>query len=112
MASAGRQKDIGADEFSSSLITAQFLTTNDVGPFSGLANQMFVTPASQPVLPGDSAIYTVTFQGATSTNTIALSIVGMGPGMTAGFNPSAITNSGSSTLTVTTRSAHRWAIIR
>jgi Galactose oxidase-like, Early set domain/PKD domain len=61
------------------------------------------SPASQTVLPGGSATYTVT---ATPVNgfsgTISFSVTGLPTGATASFNPGSIASSGSSTLTIAT----------
>jgi chondroitinase B-like protein len=55
-------KDIGADEFSAAPATALFLTTNDVGPFSGLTNQ----PAPPPSLTFEAELIPFTTNGATA----------------------------------------------
>jgi poly(beta-D-mannuronate) lyase len=56
------QFDIGADEFSSAPIIAAFLTTNDVGLFSGLTNQ----PAPPPPLTFEAELIPFTTNGATA----------------------------------------------
>jgi len=100
-------KDIGADEFSGAAITAFLLTTNDVGPLSGLnTNGTFTlsaTPASQVVAPGNAVNYSasVTFSGG-FTNSVALIVSGLPANTSASFSPASVTNSTNSTLTIIT----------
>jgi hypothetical protein len=94
--------DIGSDEFSAAPVTAPILTTNDVGIFSGLTNLLSTSPAAQTVTPGQAAVYTVNFTGASQTNSISLSVTGLPANTAAAFSPVSLTNSGASTLTVTT----------
>jgi hypothetical protein len=64
------------------------------------------TPASNTVTPGSSANYTVnvTSTGGFSSQ-IGFTISGLPTGATASFNPTSVTGSGSSTLTVNTTSS-------
>jgi hypothetical protein len=94
--------DIGSDEFSAAPVTAPILTTNDVGIFSGLTNLLSTSPAAQTVAPGQAAVYTVNFTGASQTNSISLSLTGLPANTAAAFSPVSLTNSGASILTVTT----------
>ncbi|HYW37169.1 MAG TPA: hypothetical protein VE957_03570 [Terriglobales bacterium] len=62
-------------------------------------------PASQTVTPGTNAVYTVNVSPSGGfTGTVSLSASGLPSGATASFNPSSVTTSGSSTLTVGTAS--------
>ena len=63
-------------------------------------------PASQTVLPGDKADYTVsaTFSN-TVNNTVYFSVSGLPTGTKASFSPSAVVGTGSSTLTITNSSS-------
>jgi poly(beta-D-mannuronate) lyase len=58
-------KDIGADEFSGAPITITILTTNDVGPFSGLTNQP-PPPPEPPSLTFEAELIPFTTNGATA----------------------------------------------
>lgn len=61
------------------------------------------SPASQTVTRGSSTIYAVTVGALNGfTGTVGLSVSGLPSRATATFNPSSITGSGSSTLTITT----------
>jgi beta-glucanase (GH16 family) len=61
------------------------------------------TPASETVAPGGTTSYTVTATPQNGfTGTVALSASGLPSGASASFNPTSITSSGSSTLTVAT----------
>jgi autotransporter-associated beta strand protein len=99
------KKDIGADEFSAAPILAHILTTNDVGPNSfegtfGLA----ASPSSRNVPPGvaTNVSYTINVTDLTGSNDlVTLTVSGLPPGVTAGFVPSAVTASGSASLTLT-----------
>jgi beta-glucanase (GH16 family) len=64
------------------------------------------TPGSQTVAPGGTASYSITVTPQNGfTGTVALSAGGLPSGASASFNPTSITGSGSSTLTVTTASS-------
>ena len=64
------------------------------------------TPASQSVEAGTNAAFTMSVTPSGGfTGTVSLSAGGLPTGATASFNPSSITTSGSSTLTVTTTSS-------
>ena len=77
---------------------SSFSATDGQGAFTVTA-----APASQTVTPGTSATYTVTVAASQGfAGTVALTASGLPSGATATFNPSSITTSGSSTLTVTT----------
>ena len=61
------------------------------------------TPASQTVAQGASTTYTATVTPSGGfTGTVSFSVSGLPAGATAAFNPTSVTTSGSSTLTVTT----------
>ena len=61
------------------------------------------TPATRTVVVGGSATYTVSVSALSGfTGTVGFAISGLPAGATAGFSPASVTNSGSSTLTVTT----------
>src|SRR5262249_1941112 len=61
------------------------------------------SPASASVVQGGSTTYTVTVSPANGFNqTVSLSVSGFGAGASGSFNPSTISGSGSSTLTVNT----------
>lgn len=99
--------DIGADEFSAVAATAHLLTTNDVGPFSGLTNggtfTLSAAPTVQIIAPANAANYTVGLAFNNGfTNPVALTVSNLPATMAAGFSPASITNTGNSTLTITT----------
>jgi uncharacterized membrane protein len=61
------------------------------------------TPATQPVVTGGSAVYSVTISALSGfSGSVALTISGLPAGAGATFNPSTVSGSGTSTLTVTT----------
>jgi len=65
-----------------------------------------VAPASQTVTQGGSTSYTATITAINGfTGNVTLSVTGLPAGATGSFNPPAISNSGSSTLTVSTTSS-------
>jgi hypothetical protein len=78
-------------------------TYADVDPNGGGDFSMTTTPASQSVAPGASANYTVTVSplNGFATN-VNFSASGLPAGATAGFSPPSITNSGASTMTIST----------
>ncbi len=60
-------------------------------------------PGSATVVNGSSALYTVTIGSPNGfSGTVGFTIAGLPTGATAGFNPSTITGSGSTTLTIST----------
>jgi Bacterial pre-peptidase C-terminal domain len=60
-----------------------------------------VSPASQSVVAGNSAIYTVTTSAVNgSTQSISLSVSGLPAGVTGSFSPATVTAGGSATLTL------------
>ena len=64
------------------------------------------TPASNSVTPGSGANYTVNVMSTAGFNgAVSFTISGLPSGATASFNPSSVTGSGSSTLSVNTTSA-------
>ena len=64
------------------------------------------TPASQTVLQGSSTTYTVSVAGSGGfSDTVTLGVSGLPAGATGTFNPTPITGSGSSTLTINTLSS-------
>jgi uncharacterized membrane protein len=61
------------------------------------------TPSSQSVVQGNSTSYTINVAASNGfTGTVGLSVSGLPQGATASLNPTSITTSGSSTLTVST----------
>ncbi len=61
------------------------------------------TPGSQTVIAGNGATYTATITGLNNFNgSVALTASGLPSGATSAFNPTSVTGSGSSTLTITT----------
>jgi pre-peptidase len=65
-----------------------------------------VSPASQSIVAGSSATYTVATSALNgSTQSISLSVAGLPAGATGSFSPATVTAGGSSTLTVTTSTA-------
>ena len=63
------------------------------------------TPASQTIVNGGSASYTATVAALNGyTGTVSFSVSGLPAGATATFSPASVTNSGSSTLAITTTS--------
>jgi hypothetical protein len=64
------------------------------------------TPSSQTVPPGTGTSYTVTVTPSNGFNgTVTFNVSGLPSGATATFNPSSVTGSGSSTMSVTTSSS-------
>jgi hypothetical protein len=73
--------------------------SNTAGPDFTIA----ATPGSQTVAPGGATSYTITVTPQNGfTGTVALSASGLPSGASASFNPTSVTDSGSSTLTVAT----------
>lgn len=65
-----------------------------------------VSPASQTITIGGNTTYTVSTSALNGfAGSVALSLTGLPAGVTATFNPTSITGTGSSTLTVTTSSS-------
>jgi uncharacterized membrane protein len=85
---------------SGSLVRSTNVTLNVTGLTNNFA--LNTTPAAQTVNPGGNVNFTTTVGGSVGfTNTVNLSVSGMPSGMSASFNPSAVTNgNGSSTLNV------------
>jgi uncharacterized protein (DUF58 family) len=64
------------------------------------------TPSSQTVPPGTGTSYTVTVTPSNGFNgTVTFNVLGLPSGATATFNPSSVTGSGSSTMSVSTSSS-------
>jgi hypothetical protein len=64
------------------------------------------TPSSQTVIVGSNTSYTATVTGVSGfTGTVSLSVSGLPTGTSANFNPTSITGSGNSTLSVSTGSS-------
>lgn len=64
------------------------------------------TPSSRTVSPGASAIYTVSIAPSNGfTSNVSFGVSGLPSGVTAGFSPSSVAGSGSSTMTVNTSSS-------
>ena len=78
-------------------------TYADVDPSGGGDFSITTTPASQTVAPGGSANFTniINALDGFSTN-VNLTVSGLPTGATANFNPATVTNSGNSTLTIST----------
>ena len=67
---------------------------------------MGVSPSSQSVTQGGSTPYTATITPSNGfTGTMTFSVSGLPSGATASFNPSSVTTSGSTTMTVSTASS-------
>ncbi|MGA3293854.1 MAG: hypothetical protein ABSE45_07720 [Candidatus Acidiferrales bacterium] len=85
-------------------------TTSNIVSVYGLLSStadftVSATPGTQSFVPGGSATYTVNVGALNGfAGTVSLSASGLPTGASASFNPSAITGSGSTTLTVTTSS--------
>jgi hypothetical protein len=61
------------------------------------------SPSSQTVTPGNNAIYTASISALNGfTNTVNMSASGLPTGATANFNPTSVTGSGNSPLTIST----------
>jgi autotransporter-associated beta strand protein len=74
--------------------------------FSVPVATLSATPASQTATNGGSASYTVTLAvSGCFAGTMNLSVTGLPPGASASFSPASLTNSGSSTLTVSVPTA-------
>ncbi len=76
--------DVGADEFSAAPMVARILTTNDVGPFAGLTNQV-----STPVVSPNGGNFptgpiSITITSATSGASIRYTLNGATPTTTSG----------------------------
>jgi hypothetical protein len=78
-------------------------TYADVNPLGAGSFTMATTPPSQSVAPGSGANFTITTSplAGFSTN-INLSVTGLPVGAAANFSPPTITNSGASTMTIST----------
>jgi CSLREA domain-containing protein len=100
----GSFTNVGAGILAYANATLDSGITNVVIPLQNFA--VNVAPSSQSVNPGGTATHTVT---ATSVHGFAgninFSVTGLPAGTTATFNPTSITNSGASTLTVVTSSS-------
>ena len=90
---------------------ASFTVTDNGGSASQAATRAITVsdfsvaaaPASQSVLPGGGAAYNATVNPAAGfTGVVTFSVSGLPTGATANFNPSSVTSSGSSTMTVST----------
>jgi uncharacterized membrane protein len=78
--------------------------TLTVTPYVAPSFSVSATPASNTMLPGDTAMYQIAVSGGFS-GSVALSSVGTLPsGMAMSFSPAPVTPGHSSTLTVTTKS--------
>lgn len=80
-------------------------TYADVDPTAGSEIVMSTTPTYEVVAPGASAVYNVGVTLNGFSGTVNLSASGLPTGATAALNPASLTNSGSSTLTITTSSS-------
>lgn len=66
------------------------------------------TPSSRTVVRGDSTTYTITISGTNGFNgSVNFSVTGLPAGTRFNFNPSSITGSGTSTLTITAQQSNR-----
>jgi len=99
-------RDIGADEFSAAPITARFLTTNDVGPYSVTSSfSLNANPASRTVLAGEATNVTCAITVTTNAGfagSVAFSVSGLPANSSASFSPATLAGAGSSTLTINT----------
>jgi hypothetical protein len=79
-------------------------TYADVDPGIGVGDfSITTTPAAQSVAPGGGVNYTVSIGAISGFNTnVNLSASGLPPGASVGFSPAIVTNSGNSTLSITT----------
>ena len=77
-------------------------TTNGVGVFGLLPDfSLKISPASQTVAAGGSATYTLSVTGENGFNgAVNFSVSGLPTGMTGSFQPTSVTGSGSTTLTI------------
>jgi len=91
--------------------TASLTVTDNGGASSSPATRtvtvgdftIAASPASQTVSPGANTTYTVTVTpDAAFTGTVTFSVTGLPAGASAGFNPTSISPSGQTTLTVST----------
>jgi hypothetical protein len=91
--------------------TASFKVTDNAGTVSTAATRtitvsdfsLTATPSSQTVIPGAAATYTATVSAGTGfSGTVDFNVTGLPTGATAGFTPTSINASGSTTLNVTT----------
>lgn len=99
-----------ATSFSTSAGTYPLTITGNSGQASNTATvtlvvtanfAVSVSPGSKTITRGKSGTYTVTVTASQGfSGTVSLSVSGLPPKTTASFNPSSVTNSGSSTLTV------------
>jgi polygalacturonase len=80
--------------------------TLNVNPPATADFTLSASPASQTISPGSNTSYTVTVtpQNSFSSN-VAFSIAGLPAGATAGFAPTSVTGSGTSTLSVSTNTS-------
>src|SRR4029077_18297508 len=91
--------------------TADFPTSSgiEIIPLGSIPSDFSVsaTPSTQSVAPGGSTTYTVTVGSLGGfSGTVGLGVSGLpGGNTTAGFNPTSVTGSGTSTLTVNTTTA-------
>jgi hypothetical protein len=77
-------------------------TYADVDPTGGGTIALAPTPTNQVVAPGNSAVYNVGVTLTSFNGTVNFSATGLPAGAGAVFNPASLTNSGTTTLTVTT----------
>jgi len=90
---------------------ASFKVTDNGGLTSAAATRtitvpdfsLSASPSSQTVSPGASTSYTATVTGGSGfTGTVSFSVTGLPSGATATFNPTSVSGSGSTTLSVST----------
>src|SRR5262249_18622309 len=91
--------------------TASFTVTDNNGAVSTAATRTITvpdfsftaTPSSQTVQAGGGTSYTATVTAGNGfTGNVAFSVTGLPSGAAASFSPASVTNSGSSTMSVTT----------
>lgn len=88
---------ISKDNYNNNSIVIHRMTVGTPAPDFSITS----TPASQTVTPGSNTTYTTSISALNGyTGTVTLSVSGLPSGVIATFSPTAITTSGSSTLTV------------
>lgn len=103
----GIPRDIGADEYFSAgtFQPRNPLTASEVGP-NAVDTELSASPAYQAVGPGATNVnFTIAISSdAGFSSPVTLSVNGLLPGITAGFNPPTVNGSGTTTLSITNSS--------
>jgi PKD repeat protein len=93
---------------------ATFTVTDNQGAVSAPATRtitvsdftLSATPSSRTVIPGGSTTYTATVSPVNGfTGSVGFTVTGLPSGATAAFNPTSVTTSGSTTMSVSTTAA-------